>query len=379
MAVHLDTPQLPKELSPVTRQALPDQITWVGARARERKGLVYFPPSIGWEIVAFQRPHHLARAFATRGFAVVFDSRNSHDRVFGFREIEPDIFLFKGPPELLRALPVTLVWAFVYNFPYRLEVTPNAPLVYDIIDALEVFPYERAELDRYHTWGLHYADFVTCVSRLLQEDVRAVRPDALYLPNAVEAWRFDTQGVAMPGDPALEGLLEARCPVAGYYGSFARWFDYDLVDEVARRLPRWRFLLIGPRLDQSGADHPLWHRANVSYLGPRDYAALPFYVDLFTVGLIPFRGESIGRGLSPLKLYEYMAAGKPVVTTPIPECAAFPEVTIARTSEEFAAGLDAAREQGRDQRFVARLREIGCANLWTDRVETISALVSRRS
>lgn len=333
--------------------------------------MVYFPPTIGWGIASFQRPHHLARAFAIEGFAVVFDCRNARDEVFGFLEIEPDIFLFKGPDELLKHLPVTLVWSFVYNVHNRLEVTAAAPLVYDIIDSLEVFPYSRELLEQNHSWALRWADLVTCVSRSLQEEVKGQRPDVLYLPNAVEVWRFDTHGVAMPEDASLEAFWKTPGPVAGYCGSLAWWFDFDFLEQVADLLSDWRFLLIGPHLDRSGTGHPLWRRPNVFFIGPRPYPSIPFYMQLFDVGLLPFRGEEVLRGLSPLKLYEYLAAGKPVVATPFPEAQGIPGVFLAADPESFAQSLRRAREEPLESRNQFRL--FAQRETWLVRVETVLA------
>lgn len=370
----MGTPSLPATVSAATAQALWEQVAWVTGRAQERRGLVYFAPSIGWDIPSFQRPHHLARAFATEGFAVVFDCRNARDPVFGFKEIEPDIFLFKGPGELLWELPISLVWCFVYNIPYRLEVSLKAPLVYDIIDELEVFPYDQKFLQKNHTWALTWADVVTCVSRELLQEIASKRPDALYLPNAVETWRFDTQGVPMPPDPALAGFLEAGkqnpSPVAGYCGSLARWFDFDLLQKTAQQLPQWRFLLIGPFLDASGKNHPVLHEPNVFFIGPRPYPSIPFYMDLFTVGIIPFRGEGVLRGLSPLKLYEYLAAGKPVVVTPFPESFDMAGVFQASDPASFARSLHEAARLAADPREVRALREFARGQSWLARVKT---------
>ena len=112
-------------------------------------------------------------------------------------------------------------------------------------------------------------------------------------------------------------------------------------------------------------------RENVRWLGPRDYVTLPGYLSLFDVATIPFRINAITQATSPLKLYEYFAGGKPVVTTPMPECRAYPEVRIAATAAEFASALDAARDQGRDPDFRARLRALGRENSWSARVMTV--------
>ena len=75
-----------------------DQLSHVLARVRSSKGAVVFLPSVGWGIHLFQRPHHLARVFARLGYVAIFDSSNAADRVDGFREIEPNLFLFSGSP-----------------------------------------------------------------------------------------------------------------------------------------------------------------------------------------------------------------------------------------------------------------------------------------
>ncbi|GBC79472.1 Putative teichuronic acid biosynthesis glycosyltransferase TuaH [bacterium HR09] len=366
----MGTPSLSLPVSPEVARALWDQVAWVSRRAKERRGLVYFPPTIGWDIPSFQRPHHLARAFTIEGFAVVFDCRNARDPVFGFKEIEPDIFLFKGPAELLKELPVTLVWCFVYNVHHRLDVTPKAPLVYDIIDTIEVFPYARSLLAKNHAWALQWADLVTCVSRALQEDFVEQRPDVLYLPNAVETWRFETYGVPMPEDPALQAFRAASGPVAGYCGSLARWFDFDLLGNVAKNLPDWRFLIIGPHLDDSGRQHPALGQPNVFPIGPRPYPSIPFYMELVDVGLLPFRGDEVLRGLSPLKLYEYLAAGKPTVVTPFPEAQGFPGVLTAGSPASFAAALEKAADMARNPEVVAQLRRFAQRESWLARVRT---------
>ena len=176
-------------------------------------------------------------------------------------------------------------------------------------------------------------------------------------------------------DPEMSALVAAGRPIAGYYGALARWFDYALFDQVAALRPGWTFVLIGPDLDGSMAGRPAFARPNVKWLGPRPYAALPRYLRRFDVATIPFAINPITISTSPLKLFEYFAAGKPVVTTPMPECAAFPEVRIAATAEAFAEALDAAREQGRDAAFRDRLRAIGRANSWDARVaEALGAL-----
>ena len=347
-----------------------DQLSHVLARVRSSKGAVVFLPSVGWGIHLFQRPHHLARVFARLGYVAIFDSSNAADRVDGFREIEPNLFLFSGSPELLHEVPSPLLWAFPYNFHLSAGYPKPARTVYDWIDDLSVFPYDAALLQGNHARGLAEATVVASVARRLHEEALKSRPDAILLPNGVEYERFAAPA-APPRDDELLRFLAPGVPVAGYYGALAEWFDYPLLDAVAACRPDWRFVLIGPQYDKSLPGQPMLARENVRWLGPRDYVTLPGYLSLFDVATIPFRINAITQATSPLKLYEYFAGGKPIVTTPMAECEAYPEVRIAATAAEFASALDAAREQGRDPDFRAHLRALGRENSWSARVMTM--------
>ena len=345
----------------------------LAARAEAAPGTVVFLPSIGWDIHLFQRPHHLARVFARRGWLTLFDCSNAHDQVDadGVREIAPDLFLVRGDLERLAGLPRLLLWSFPYNFHLVDQFPAGTPAVYDWIDDLAVFPHERGLLERNHRRALSEAAVVASVARRLHEPARAVRPDALYLPNGVEYDRFAGAPPALPPEPELEALRATGRPLAGYYGALANWFDYRLLEETARLRPDWSFLLLGPDHDRSIRKSRLLDADNVLWLGPRPYPVLPAFLRLFDVATIPFAINDITLATSPLKLFEYFAGGKAVVTTPMPECQAFEEVAVAATAREFAAALDAARERGQDPAFRARLRALGRENSWEARVESV--------
>lgn len=350
---------------------------WGAARAAavprvQSQGLTLFLPSIGWDIPLFQRPHHLARAFARAGWVSVFDCSNAADSVDGFREVEPGLFLFKGEARALAEIPAPLLWSFPYNFDQTDLFPAGSRTVYDWIDDLSVFPHSKRLLRRNHERGLAEADLVTCVSRRLHEEALRRRPDALFLPNAVEYEHFAADAPEPAEDPEIAELVGSGRPVAGYYGALADWFDSELLEEVARIRPDWSFLLIGPELGRGlSSRRALLRRSNVRWIGPRPYGILPRYLSLFDVATIPFRINIITSATSPLKLFEYFAAGKPVVTTPMPECQAFPEVEIADGPRAFAETLDRARERGKDPEFRERLRRLGRENSWSARVAAV--------
>jgi GT2 family glycosyltransferase len=341
--------------------------------ANERAAVFVFPPSIGWDITLVQRPHHFARALARRGFPVVFEIEEGASAPPGLTRVEPGLFLHRvAGSSALPPLPGRILWAFAYNVPEQ-ERLAGARLVYDVIDHPDVFPYPKTLLRKNHERALREAAAVFAVSRPLLEAARASRPDAVYLPNGVEAERF-----AAPPDPAavpdrLARMSAAGRPVAGYVGALARWVDAELLEDLARQRPDWDFCLVGEALDESFAALEKLALANLFFLGARPYASIPSILSAFDVGLIPFRLGPEGSNASPIKLYEYLAAGLPVISTPIPECEAVPEVSVGRNARAFSDLLDRAAGSRRSPEFRARALARARENDWSRRVETALA------
>jgi glycosyltransferase involved in cell wall biosynthesis len=140
--------------------------------------------------------------------------------------------------------------------------------------------------------------------------------------------------------------------------------DVDLIAELARRRRDWTFVLVGPVRTELG---DLARLPNVRIIGERAYADLPRYLKRFDVCLNPYKNDGVARGASPLKLYEYLASGKPVVSTDMPEARLFPEVVdIARTPDEFIIKIDRAIRI-KDHNRRERQCEIAKENGWDSR------------
>ena len=340
-----------------------ESVDAIARRAEEAGAVFVFPPSIGWDVTLVQRPHHLARAFARLGFPVVFEEEVASSAASGtLRREEENLWIASGA-ETSAGLPNRVLWSFVYNLPESLPA--GCRLVYDVIDHPDVFPYPKGLLRRNHERGLRGAAAVFAVSGPLLEEARSRRPDAEYLPNGVEVERF-----LAPPEPSLVPREIARSggrPAAGYVGALARWVDSDLLLDLARLRPDWDFFLVGEALDDSFDRLESERPSNVHFLGPRPYRAIPSILAGFDAGLIPFRAGVEGSNASPIKLYEYLAAGLPVIATPIPECEAIPEVSVASTAAGFSDLLDRARGSRGSEDFARRSRDRARANDWRER------------
>ena len=163
--------------------------------------------------------------------------------------------------------------------------------------------------------------------------------------------------------PEVAGLPR---PVIGYFGLIAQdWVDVPLLVHVARSFPGGTLVLLGKTTMDVSA---LAAEPNVRLLGRVPYETLPAYCKGFDAAVIPFPLTEVTRNANPLKAREYLAAGLPVVSTPIPEVEVLPDCTIGRTPEEFVAGLrrvlkspgpDAVRsERMKGESWAARLEDV---------------------
>jgi hypothetical protein len=290
--------------------------------------------------------------------------------------ISERLYIFKGPQGVLDAVPRPIIWTFPYNA-QMVQRWPARTVVYDLIDDLSVFPYRESFLRENHARMLETADAVFYVAHRLHETLGRRKADAVYLPNAVEYARFASPSDQVLLDPRFHQLLQTGRPVVGYYGALAGWLDVALLEAVARARPDWSILLIGHPLPDAPSLRALQRQENVLVLPAQPYVKLPAYLSRFTAAMIPFVLNRITEATSPLKLFEYFAGGKPVISAPMPECAAFEEVLIASTAEEFSKALDAARARSQDPAFEERVRAIARRNSWQLRVRTVNQTLSR--
>jgi len=202
--------------------------------------------------------------------------------------------------------------------------------------------------------GLVRRTVVQTLEARLIEKVRAVivthenlylakraRARAIHLiPNGVEVEHF--QAAARPDTRVAPELQAIPRPVIGFIGSLQYWIDFDLLRFLAQARPRWSFVLVGP-VGRLAKVAKLRGLANVHLLGRRPYAALPSYFRAFDVCLNPYVVDDLARHCSPLKLYEYLASGKPVVSVDMPEARKFERVVgIGRTYADVLARLEEA-------------------------------------
>ncbi|HIE57359.1 MAG TPA: glycosyltransferase [Anaerolineales bacterium] len=334
--------------------------------------IVIFLPTMEWNATLFQRPHQLAMAFAKQGCLVFFCTQpGSHAYPPGFHLIEERLYIAQDALKVLERVQSPVLFGLVYNHRY-VENFIHPYFVYEYIDELDVFPGDLNKLKATHAALVQSADLVLASADKLYQDVETDSRRVILSPNGVDAdfIRQTMQAVSAPPD-AIAEIVRAQRPIIGYYGALAEWMDYSLLKRVARIRPHYRFLLIGPDYDGSIKQSRALELPNILWLGPKPYAQIPAYLKYFNVATIPFLLNDLTHAVSPLKLFEYMAGGKPIVTTAMHECKKYPPVLIAEDAADFAEKIDAALALQNDPAYQRSLAEWAEKNTWMVRASQI--------
>lgn len=250
--------------------------------------------------------------------------------------------------------------------------------IYQTVDEMGHSKYVAKHGPRLEKKAMQEAGAVIATSRELQKKAQREAIGAVYIPNAADMELFRTaMEKKLPVPPELEG--EQR-KVVCYTGHVDHRLDYSLLKEVARLHPDKLFLMVGPvsgsEVKESGfADLP-----NVQFTGKKKLPELPAYLQHAHCAIIPFKCNSLTAGIYPLKINEYLGAGRGVVATPFSEdIKDFAEViSLAETAAAFAEAIQQLLDTDHKALRELRLRR-AMENSWQARVSSIWELVEQRN
>jgi glycosyltransferase involved in cell wall biosynthesis len=246
--------------------------------------------------------------------------------------------------------------------------------VFDCMDELSAFKFAPPELIENERRLLEKADVVFTGGQSLYEAKKDKHANAYPFPSSIDTKHFNSAR-AISEEPADEKSIPH--PRFGYCGVIDERMDIELLGKMAELRPDWHFVMIGPVVKISDEDLP--RRENIHYLGGKDYKELPAYLAGWDVALMPFAMNESTKYISPTKTPEYLAAGLPVVSTPIRDVVRpYGEkglVHIASTAEEFVA----ACEKCLSEETSARLQtadEFLSHNSWDKTFREMSRLIA---
>ncbi|MFU8774108.1 MAG: glycosyltransferase, partial [Anaerolineales bacterium] len=243
---------------------------------------------------------------------------------------------------------------------------------YEYIDDLSVLLGDMNTKQRNHNELVRTADLVLATAGNLFQEIESIRPDVLMNPNAVD-YEYIRKSILETQEPPddIFDFVKNGSPIIGYYGALAQWFDYSLIIEASQALPKYLFLLIGPNYDDSLFKSGVLKPKNVFWLDAKPYHELPRYLKYFDVATIPFVLNDVTHATSPLKLFEYMTAQKPIITTAMKECKKYRGVLIAEDSRDFIDKIEAALQLRGDETYLHSIEKVAIENSWDVRVKEI--------
>jgi GT2 family glycosyltransferase len=257
--------------------------------------------------------------------------------------------------------------ALVHHPAWRriVERLPAMLSIYDCMDHHAGFSTHSDAMSAEETALLRAADIVFTTSLWLSERHSEYKP--ILVPNAAEVELFRV--AAERGS-----RKQVSRPTVGYVGAIAEWFDVSLIILAARKYPGWDFVLYG---STTGCDTSLAKELNnVQFRGEIPYSTVPSVVAGFDVCVIPFKLTELIMATNPVKLYEYLSAGKPVVSVNLPELQGVSNlVHIAATSEEFVNLLGIAMGEREDSELYAQRQSWASNHDWSSRAATVSSAI----
>ena len=317
-----------------------------------------------WDFV-FQRPQHLMSRFAKDRRVFIFEEVIPCDHHRPYLEYHPfaeqDVIALRprvprewdeakrtaALREMLDMLIATqgggapVLWFYtpmMFAFARHVEA---AAVVYDCMDELSAFRFASPDLSRLEGDLLQRADLVFTGGLSLFEAKRGEHDNIHPFPSSVDVEHFEQARLGRLGEPADQANIPH--PRFGFYGVIDERLDLDLVRAVAAARPDWNFVMVGPVVKIDPMMLP--RSANIHYLGGKSYDALPAYLAGWDVALMPFAINAATRFISPTKTPEYLAAGRPVVSTPIADVVRrygeLEGVAVGATSDEYTEACGA--------------------------------------
>ena len=228
-------------------------------------------------------------------------------------------------------------WFYSASFIPLLDYFNFDTVVYDCMDELSLFKGAPQKLVEQEQQLMQKADIVFTGGKSLYESKVQYHDNVHCFPSSVDREHFAhaLNGIALPQD-----IASIAGPIVGYFGVIDERIDLALLNETALLKPELSFVMIGPLAKIGEHDLPRLH--NIHYLGMKDYKELPGYLKAFSIAMMPFALNDATKYISPTKTLEYMAAGKPIISTAIHDVVRdySESVSIIDTSDEFSEAID---------------------------------------
>ncbi|PWX19630.1 glycosyltransferase [Clostridium perfringens] len=360
------------------------------------KAVVVFDSRVGWNIPLFQRSQHMANELTDDGYLYFYRTSEQFDpHVKTVEKLKDRLYLVNMANFALQNAMFDLLKEYkghkflsLYSTDVYLDeqyikekyIDNGFKIIYEYIDELsdEISGHlPDFVYDRHKNIIEDKSNIAVGSADKLIEEIEEIRgkENVAMITNGVQYDHWQYRSDEVP--EKLKDIVSKGNPIIGYFGALAKWFDYELLKKVAKERPNYEIVLIGFLYDNSFKDSKIDELENVHYLGIVDYKELNQYSQYFTISTIPFLLNDITESTSPVKLFEYMAMGHPMVTTDMRECRKYKSVLIGKSHEDFIEKLDFALTLDKKDEYYNYLKEEALANTWREKAAILDRLIEK--
>lgn len=358
--------------------------------------IILWRSSFGYNVPLFQRPQHIANNLAKNNCLVFYEVTTMTDKVKTLKKHSHNIFLINFNNKALNKILMQELkkvnkpkYVQLYSTDWKLSVqnienyiNNGFKFIYEYID--DISPelagtknIPQNIIDKYNYVMNNKNTYVIVTADALEKDVISQRgkTNMVFSSNGVDYDFFKTYNKNYKYENEFQEILNKKKPIIMYYGALAKWFDYDLIKKLAHT-NKYSIVLFGIKYDES-FDENLSNEKNIYFMGPRDYKVLKEYAKYADVLTIPFVINNITLATSPVKIFEYMALHKPIVTTDMPECRKYKSVLIGHNHDEFIKKIDEALKLKNDKKYIGLLDKEARENDWSKKAKAIIDLIAK--
>ena len=353
--------------------------------------IVLWRSSFGYNVELFQRPQHIANNLAKNKCLVFYEVTTMTDKVKTIAKQANNLYLINFNNIVLNKLLMEEIkkiskpkYVQLYSTDWKLSVENienyiknEFGFIYEYIDHLSpelagTKNLPQNIIDKYEYVMNHDNVYVIVTADLLEKDVieKRGKKNVFYSSNGVDYNFFKTFDKNYKFEKEFQDILDKKKPIIMYYGALAKWFDYELVKKIAKT-NKYSIVFFGIKYDESYDESGIDNVDNVYFLGARNYKVLKNYAKCADILTIPFLINDITRSTSPVKIFEYMALHKPIVTTPMNECKKYKSVLIGENHDDFIKQLEVALTKKNDKKYIELLDKEAKDNDWSQKAKII--------
>lgn len=360
------------------------------------KRILIWRGSFGWHVPLFQRPQQIANCLSEKNCLILYEVTRMTDKIDFIKKEKNNLYLIDyeiskfekllfeklkqiNKPKYLQLY--STCWD-VKKEEVDMYVNNGFNMLYEYIDDLNPILAGTQELPKnvkdIHNYVIANQDVLVVTSAdLLYEDMvkkRGSSNNIILSSNGVDIDHF-SKFTNMKIEK-MEQLKQNYEMIIGYYGALASWIDYELIKKLANHYKNIAFVFIGIKYDNSLSLSKIEDIENIKFMGKVEYNILPEYAKYFDIAWIPFIINEITLATNPIKVFEYMALKKYIITSALPECKKYKSINIANNYEEFCYLIDNYNNKYNDD-YCKLLEKEAKENSWKYKADEIINLLEK--